>query len=51
MAAEERQYPQLRIPDPSLLLVVFIVTAIEEHVLFARVAMHVTVECDFTFPA
>ena len=36
--------------DAAFLFIVLIVTPVEKDVLLARVAMHVTVECDFALP-
>lgn len=50
VATEQRQYTNLRILDPTLVLIVLVRTSIEEHVLFPRVTMHITVQGDLTLP-
>ena len=44
MATKQRQNSKLGILYPSLLFVVFVGTSVEEHILLARMPVHITVK-------
>jgi len=50
VTAEEWQNPELGVLNPAFLFVVFVIASVEKHILFAGMAVHITIEDNSPLP-
>ena len=50
MATKQRHYSNLGVFDATIVLVILVGAAVKEHILFATVPVHVTIQSHFALP-